>query len=183
MAHRAQEWGVFIAAGVHEHRTGGAAAGCSILFDPDGDVLLRAATLPADDRPPVRPPIAPGELLGGGVALIEPTLAVPLERDATIAQFSGLVIVPVAPYASSRKTAQSNLNWIQESYRGDAHWLVVPPAQTKPARSNGAAVTAFVAGPAVKRDESRAGFGVIRAAGPHRCIVSTELPANPARVE
>lgn len=129
LAFKAREWGVYIAAGLHE-RTEEGYRRCSVLYDPDGHVVAAAAASGEEEDRTAGCMVywpTPVGMLGVCVTQAGAVCRVPFRTAG-----GALVALPLAPSSSGRfrradeKQVESILN--DPGVRGDAYWAIVSPA-------------------------------------------------------
>lgn len=149
IAAKAKEWGIFIAAGLHE-RVEGDYGLSAVMFDPDGDLICRAGD-PTLDVNPLEPVPVQTSTVAGDFGVFEPSASAPLEGAFTVEPRGAFVALPLglSKLAKMRRVGESNLEAIRNvrSARGGAHWGVVrafKPGQGEAATKR---VGAFVCDP------------------------------------
>jgi hypothetical protein len=175
IAFKAREWGVYVAAGLHEPR-GDARAPVAVLFDPDGDIVARSASPDGgeDDGSPQavglwRSPV-------GDIGVVEPTIAGALTDSVTARERTGIIAMPLPASSTARwrRAVDANL----ASLRGEpvtgskSFWAVVCPAgASDEPQSEGSRIT-FLRDPG--------GAVLASASSVDETMVSVEVPIGPA---
>lgn len=170
IAHEAREWGVFIAAGLHDE-----SGPQALLFDADGDVAARSRHGRRAEREPEEAGFAFYNSPYGAMGVVEPSLTTLAQVDASKLVPELIVAVPVSTNrkklsAAEKKNMETFLK-PKSPEIGAAHWAVVLSAQGKKAKQ---IARSTLWGPGGSSLASAKGFG--------EEIVYVDVPFAPAVV-
>lgn len=172
LAHKAREWGVWLAAGVHARDEEQWRPG-AVLFDPDGDVVLRCGA------PPIHAGAAEEETSVlwhssiGDFGLLEPSATSRPWEQVAAGPGGALIVVPVGRQKNGRlpRSTAATVEFMRTgSITGTgAHWAVVSPAQKGGAR-----------GPSASFVRAPDGTLLACSASDDETIFFAEIPLEPA---
>lgn len=170
IAFKAREWGVFIAAGVHLAH-GHALEPCAVLFDPDGDIVVRSVASVAGVRSESIRPVEPWSSAIGDVGVLEPTITGPLEERVRVSEQGAMIAVPVCRSAMGRmqRTVDANMALLRNGATTGhgIYWAVVAAAGDEDMPTGESVLTTFLRGPD--------GAVLAAASGPDETIVYADV--------
>lgn len=176
LAWQARQWGVFIAAGLHVKRDD-AWEPCAVLFDPDGDIVVRSEHTEGGGSGEDQGRIEPWASPVGDLGAFEPTIRGPLAERIAARDRSAVIAVPTAANVTSkrRRAAEANLAELRgESPVGSAaYWAVVAEAGRQITPGDGNGPMTFLRAPG--------GTVLASAKRPDETIVRAEVPLAGAR--
>lgn len=177
LAFEARDWGLYIAAGLHD-RVEGSWLPASVLFDPDGDVVASAPGKIGPDQEMAPTDIAFWSCVTGRMGVCAPSVSVASDEIAAGLQSGGVVAVPTTPTVTGkrRQVDQANLDRLRDepALLDRAYWAVVTSARTKDEPADHAGESTFLMG---------AGGRVLAAADTaFETIVYADLPLETVRV-
>lgn len=177
LAFEARDWGVYIAAGLHDRVDGGWVP-ASVLFDPDGDVVASAPWRSGPDQEMTPSAIAFWSCATGRMGVCAPSVSVASGEIAAGLQRGGVVAAPTTPTSAGkrRQIDRANLQRLRNdpALLGRGYWAVVTPARTKEEPADRASESTFLMGAAGR---------VLGAADTaFETIVYTDLPLETACV-
>lgn len=175
LAWKAREWGVYVAAGVHEEH-GADWVPCAVLFDPDGDYVAGSATGGGRTEQHAGGTLAIWSSSVGEIAVVEPTTADVATRTDHPAAGGIVIAVPVADDLVSGESAQPvplrSAAVDSLSTGGDVFWACACGAA--PSDESGSAI------PTTSRLVGQDGGIIAEAEGAGEAFVFAEIPVSPA---
>lgn len=135
IAHRAREWGVYVAAGMH----GGAQReACALLFDADGDMVACSSQSNAGEPDSDASNVVIHESPCGAIGVVDPTSIGYGQACESTAGREVVMAVPIPDRVGKRSAAvRANIEsfLLPAPVGGGAYWAVVLPAQRDPGPS------------------------------------------------
>ena len=131
---KAREWGVYMAAGAHLRRDQDV-FGCSLLFDPDGDVAVRAVHEASLEDPATASPIESWPSPVGPMAVLDPCAAQPLSQWVDQDGADGLMALPTSGgwTGARNRSMNANIEALRSGSQRDSgtYFAVVAEARAK----------------------------------------------------
>ncbi len=174
IAHRAREWGVYVAAGMHGVAQREA---CALLFDADGDMVACTSELSAGEPDSDVSNVVIHESPCGAIGVVEATSIGYRQACESTAGCEAVMAVPIPDRGNERSAAaRANIEsfLLPAPVASGAHWAVVLPAQRDPGPSQK---------PASHREGSvlwaPSGSPLAAADGSDEAIVFVDVPIAP----
>lgn len=139
IAHKAREWGIYIAVGMHGETDREA---CALLFDADGDTVARAVASNAGEPGSDASRVAIHNSPYGAIGVVEATSIGYAQACASTAGRDAVMAVPI-PGGGGKRSAAARRNiesfLLPTPVASGVHWAVVLPAEgeLRPSRKPG----------------------------------------------
>ncbi len=175
MALKAREWGVFMAVGLHV-QCDDKWIPCAVLFDPDGDVVVRSVASAAGKDAESSVHIELWASAVGDLGVFEPTIAELPGGRAVVSDRGALITIPTVASLGGKRQSTTAANIA--SLRSDpaagcgAYWAVVGAAMKQKSSRDGSGWRTFIRAPS--------GAIIASVECSDETIVHAEVPIKPA---